>query len=197
MTSTGDRAGTELKRGLCGICPASCALAITIVDGKIHRVMPAKEHLYGIVCPRGAYAAEIVNAPDRLKFPLKRAGERGQRRFERTSWDEALAGAAGLVKRVADEYGPEAVGIYTGRGGFEQSLKDMFTTGGYDAISSNVLFPLGSPNTFSCSSICDNAQSLLAPTTVMGTPMGALFPDLENADRILIWGSNPPRTPHP
>ena len=62
-----------------------------------------------------------------------------------------------------------------GRGGFEQSLMDIFTTGGQDPISLNVLFPLGSPNTFSYSSLCNNAHGVMAPMTTFGVPPGPGF----------------------
>ena len=81
--------------------------------------------------------------------------------------------------------------IYSGRGGFEESLRDIFTSGGQDHICLNFLFPLGSPNTFSCSSLCNNSHRVLAPVTTFGTSLDHLFPDFEGSDRIVVWGSNP------
>ena len=86
----------------------------------------------GIVCLRGVHSEEMVYSPDRMKFPMKRIGDRGTGKLERISWEEAFEISARLIKQVAEKYGPEAMAIYSGRGGFEQSLCDLFITGGYD-----------------------------------------------------------------
>jgi anaerobic selenocysteine-containing dehydrogenase len=122
---------------------------------------------------------------------MKRIGDRGEGKFERISWEEAFEVSAQLIKRVVEQYGPEAMAIFSGRGGFEQSLIDMFATGGHDAICLNLLFPLGSPNTFSCTSLCNNSHRVLAPMATFGAPYDHLFPDFENAEQIIVWGSNP------
>jgi len=67
----------------------------------------------------------------------------------------------------------------------------MYATGGYDTICSNFLFPLGSPNTFSCSSLCNNAHRVMAPVATFGSSMIISFRILREADRIVVWGSNP------
>jgi anaerobic selenocysteine-containing dehydrogenase len=122
---------------------------------------------------------------------MRRIGNRGEGKLERISWEEAFELSARLIQRVVEKYGPETMAIYSGRGGFEQSLVDIFTTGGQDHICSNFLFPLGSPNTFSCSSLCNNSHRVLAPVSTFGTSYDHLFPDFEQGDRIIVWGSNP------
>jgi anaerobic selenocysteine-containing dehydrogenase len=184
-------AGEKVKRGLCGICPSGCGIEITMEEERLHQIKPMKGHPLGIVCTRGVHSEEIVYSPDRLKFPMKRIGDRGKGKFERTSWEEAFEVSAQFIKKVVEKYGPEAMAIYSGRGGFEQSLIDMFATDGYDAICLNLLFPLGSPNTFSCTSLCNNSHRVLAPVATFGTPYDRLFPDFENAEQIVVWGSNP------
>jgi anaerobic selenocysteine-containing dehydrogenase len=184
-------AGEKVKRGLCGICPSGCGIEITMEEERLHQIKPMKGHPLGIVCTRGVHSEEIVYSPDRLKFPMKRIGDRGKGKFERISWEEAFEVSAQLIKKVVEKYGPEAMAIYSGRGGFEQSLIDLFATDGYDAICLNLLFPLGSPNTFSCTSLCNNSHRVLAPMATFGTPYDHLFPDFENAERIVVWGSNP------
>jgi anaerobic selenocysteine-containing dehydrogenase len=122
---------------------------------------------------------------------MKRVGSRGEGRLERISWEEAIEISARLIKGVVEKYGPESMAIYSGRGGFEQSLLDMFPTGGYDTICSNFVFPLGSPNTFSCSSLCNNSHRVIAPVATIGTSFDRLFPDFDRSERIVVWGSNP------
>jgi anaerobic selenocysteine-containing dehydrogenase len=182
---------TIIKKGLCGICPSGCGIEITLRDGKLHRIKPRQDHPLGIVCRRGIHAEEIIYSPDRLRFPMKRIGNRGEGKLERVSWKEAFELSAQLIKGVVERYGPEAMAIYSGRGGFEDSLRDIFTVGGHDYVCLNFLFPLGSPNTFTCSSICNNSHRVLAPVTTLGTSFDHLFPDFKNTDRVVVWGSNP------
>src|SRR4030066_2080600 len=162
------------------------------MDGeRLHRIKPMKSHPLGIVCTRGVHSEEVIYSPDRLQFPMQRVGDRGTGKLERISWEEAFELSARLIKKVVEKYGPEAMAIYSGRGGFEQSLLDMFATGGYDTISSNFLFPLGSPNTFSVTSFCNNSHRVIAPIATFGTTYDNLFPDFARSEQIVVWGSNP------
>jgi len=181
----------EIKKGLCGICPSGCGIEITMRGERLYRIKPMEGHPLGIVCTRGSHAEEVIYSPDRLPFPMKRIGNRGEGKLERISWEEAFELSAGLIKKVVEKYGPEAMAIYSGRGGFEESLRDIFTVGGHDHICLNFLFPLGSPNTFSCSSLCNNSHRVLAPVSTFGTSYDHLFPDFKGSDRIIVWGSNP------
>jgi len=181
----------RVKKGLCGTCPAGCGIDIIMDGERLHRIKPMKGHPLGIVCTRGVHSEEIIYSPDRLKFPMRRIGPRGTGKLERISWEEAFELSARLIKEVVEKYGPEAMAIYSGRGGFEQSLLDLFSTGGQDTVCSNFLFPLGSPNSFSCSSLCNNSHRVLAPVATFGTSYDRLFPDCEKSDQIVVWGANP------
>ncbi|NWG01724.1 MAG: molybdopterin-dependent oxidoreductase [Syntrophaceae bacterium] len=180
-----------IKKGLCGICPSGCGVEISMKGERLHRIKPMEGHPLGIVCRRGIHAEEIIYSPDRLPSPMKRIGNRGEGKFEKISWEEAFERSANLIKKVIEKSGPEAMAIYSGRGGFEESLIDIFTVGGHDHICLNFLFPLGSPNTFSCSSLCNNAHRVIAPVSTFGVSYDRLFPDFEKSDQIVVWGSNP------
>ncbi len=60
-------------------------------------------------CLKGRSMRARLYSPDRLKYPMKRAGERGEGKFERISWDEALETVASNLKRVIETYGNESV----------------------------------------------------------------------------------------
>ncbi len=90
-------------------CGGSCLLRAHVRDGVITRIETddgEESQLRG--CLRGRAYRQRVYAPDRLLNPMKRVGERGEGRFERISWDEALSRVAGEIKRVRDTYGPAA-----------------------------------------------------------------------------------------
>jgi anaerobic selenocysteine-containing dehydrogenase len=181
----------RIKKGLCGTCPSGCGIDIMMDGDRLHGIKPMEGHPLGIVCTRGVHSEEVIYSPDRIKFPMKRIGDRGAGKWERVSWEEAFEISARIIKEVVEKYGPEAMAIYSGRGGFEQSLLDLFPTGGQDHICSNVLFPLGSPNTFSCSSLCNNSHRVIAPVATFGTSYDHVFPDFERSDQIVVWGANP------
>jgi len=177
---------------LCGVCPADCGVRIHLEDEKIIRLVPRKDHPKGICCTRGTRAREIVYSPDRLLHPLKRVGERGEGKFERTSWDEALDFLAEGLEKIARQHGPQAVCMFTGRGTFEQSLCDLLTPAGLRESSAwSLLFPYGSPNTTGVGAICYVAHGMIAPMTTFGVYAADTFADVEQADLVVVWGANP------
>lgn len=184
--------GRETVTGICGICPGGCGVDIHLKDGRIERLTPLKGHPLGIVCPRGARAAEIVYSPDRILYPRRRAGPRGSGRFERITWDAAYDLLVGALRRTAAAYGPEAAAIYTGRGNFEFGLTEFFAPEGTSESSANaVLFPFGSPNSTGVGALCYAAQGMIAPQACFGVHLRDLVEDIDNADLILVWGANP------
>ena len=67
----------------------------------------------GFLCGKVARYLEREYSPDRLLYPQKRAGAKGEGKFERISWDEALDTIAARLREVADEFGPEAILPYS------------------------------------------------------------------------------------
>lgn len=183
----------ETVPGICGICPGGCGVNIELVDGKIEKISPIKDHPIGVVCVRGLHAKEIVYSNDRLKFPLRRIGERGEGRFERTTWDDALDRIAHGFQKIKGEYGAEAVMSYFGRGSFDNNLPDLFGARGMPCQGvSGFLFPFGSPNGTGCSSVCYVSYGIFASLSTIGAEMESTFADFDNADLIVLWGANPP-----
>jgi anaerobic selenocysteine-containing dehydrogenase len=182
----------EIVTGMCGVCPAGCAVEIHLVEGGIERLAPLSNHPFGIVCPRGTRAPEVVYSPDRLLYPQRRVGARGEGKFERITWDDAYAIIVDNLKRIAGQYGPEAVCMYTGRGNFELGLYEAFAPAGTVESSANaVLFPFGSPNTTGVGALCYVSYGMIAPRACLGEYICNVREDLDNADLILVWGENP------
>lgn len=180
------------KNYLCGVCPGGCAVDIEMKDSKIAGVKPAEDSPYSAICLRGRYAPEVVYSPDRVLYPLIRDGEKGEKKFRRASWDEALDYIEKNVKDLAEKHGPETLFYHYGRGAFEQALYDYLNTGDITGEANLGFFePLGSPNYSCVGSICFNSFGVLAPYPTFGFRGEALAPDLENADTIIVWGTNP------
>jgi anaerobic selenocysteine-containing dehydrogenase len=182
----------ETVISICGICPGGCGVNVTLVDGKVETITPIKDHPVGVVCVRGLHSKEIIYSRDRLKYPLLRVGEKGEGNFERITWDEAMDRIVHAFRKAKDAYGAQAVMSYFGRGSFDSNLGDVFGVPG--SISQGVtgfLFPFGSPNGTGVSSVCAVSYSLLAAIPTIGTPMQSVYPDFENADLVVVWGTNP------
>jgi anaerobic selenocysteine-containing dehydrogenase len=182
----------ETMTSICGICPGGCGVNVELVDGKVEKITPIKGHPIGVICVRGLHSKEIIYSRDRLKYPLLRKGEKGEGNFERITWDEALDRIVHAFQKTKSEYGAEAVMCYFGRGSFDTNLGDVFGVPG--SISQGVtgfLFPYGSPNGTGVSSVCAVSYSLLAAIPTIGSPMQSVYPDFENAELVVVWGTNP------
>jgi anaerobic selenocysteine-containing dehydrogenase len=178
----------ETRAAICGLCPGGCAVETVSEKGKLVDVRPRTGVPFSALCLRGKHAAEVVHSPDRLKTPLIRVGERGEGRFRKATWEEALDLVATKVKEIGKAYGPEAVASHSGRGAFEQSLLD-FNVG--ELVATSLLLPFGSPNISSVASLCYVSFGVLAPITTYGLLANQLAPDFENSNLIMVWGANP------
>lgn len=183
----------ETVTSICGICPGGCGVTVTLEDGKVEKIAPIKGHPVGVVCVRGLHSKEIIYSTDRLKYPLLRVGEKGEALYERITWDEAINRIVDAFQKTKDQYGPQAVMSYFGRGSFESNLLDVFgtpepTSQGVSAF----LYPFGSPNGTGVSSVCAVSYNLLAALPTIGTPMHSVYPDFENTELVVVWGTNPP-----
>src|SRR5271166_4105692 len=99
-------------------CPDACAVLVTIDDGRATRVQGDPDHpvTRGFLCGKVAKYLDRVYAPDRVLYPMRRIaakGTYGDKAWQRISWDEALDEIASRLKKVSDEFGPEAVLPYS------------------------------------------------------------------------------------
>ncbi|EOJ6004644.1 dimethylsulfoxide reductase subunit A [Cronobacter sakazakii] len=104
-------------------CGSRCPLRMHVVNGEIRYVETDNtggddyDGLHQVrACLRGRSMRRRVYNPDRLKYPMKRVGKRGEGKFVRISWDEALDTIAQGMKRIISEYGNEAIYLNYGTG---------------------------------------------------------------------------------
>lgn len=181
------------RRALCGICSAGCGVIVTYDEnGRIAAVRADEDSELGIICKLGERSAEIVYSPDRVVTPLKRVGKKGTFEFKRITWDEAYDIIVDRLAEIKQKHGPEAAAIYTGSGSFELSFCDIFQPKDVAVSSaSSVLFPYGSPNTMGVGALCYVAFAMIAPHVTMGRMHINTYSDFENAELIVVWGTNP------
>jgi anaerobic selenocysteine-containing dehydrogenase len=82
----------------------------------------------GKICSKGAAGINQLYDPDRVLYPMKRAGKRGEGKWKRISWDEALNEIAGRLKKLRDEGHPEKFMFHYGRmkGSSSKIIKSAF-----------------------------------------------------------------------
>ncbi len=99
-------------------CHGGCGLKLFVRHGQLVKVEGDEDHPYnqGRVCPRALALTQYVYHPERLLHPMKRVGERGEGKFERISWDEALDTIEERFTDIKEKYGAEAVIFAQGTG---------------------------------------------------------------------------------
>ena len=167
----------------CFLCPKHCSLIAHVEDGKVTRFTPDKESgLFCDICPDAKGPVTIpgtYNHPDRLKFPLKRIGERGSGKWERISWDHALNIIADKLTYYRDKFGPESFAMVLGEPkGLEFAFGQRFAT------------VFGTPNVITPGCYCGVPTSMGNQFT-FGSPLMMADDNVEETKAVIIWGSNP------
>ncbi|PLC95182.1 dimethyl sulfoxide reductase subunit A [Klebsiella quasipneumoniae] len=187
---------TRIVWGACSVnCGSRCALRLHVRDDEVVYVETDNtgDDRYGDhqvrACLRGRSIRRRINHPDRLNYPMKRVGKRGEGKFERISWQEALDTLADRLKRVVAQYGNEAVYINYSSG----------IVGGNMTRSSPSASPVarlmncygGSLNQYGTYS---TAQIACAMPYTYGSNDGNSTSDIENSKLVVMFGNNPAET---
>ena len=106
----------EVRKTTCYMCACRCGINVHMKEGKVAYIEGNKDHPVnkGVLCAKGSAGIMQVNAPSRLKSPLKRVGSRGSGEFEEISWEEALTIATDWLAPIRAE-NPEKLAFFTGR----------------------------------------------------------------------------------
>lgn len=177
--------------GACPLdCPDGCSWVVTVdEDGKATRLRGNRDHPYtaGALCAKVNGYLDHVAADDRLLYPLRRVGAKGEGRFERISWDEATREIAARLHAIRDEFGGEAIWPFQGTGslGFVQGLE-----GRAGQPLWNVLGASRHDMT-----ACSVAGRIGASYTT-GTSAGMDPETFADSKLILLWGTNPLTSGH-
>jgi thiosulfate reductase/polysulfide reductase chain A len=105
-----------VKRSICTFCAGNCGVLVRVRDGRIVKVEGNKEHpiSQGFACQRVRHAADWLYHPEHLNYPLKRAGKRGEGKWQRISWGQALDEIADKLTELKAKYGPETLAVTEG-----------------------------------------------------------------------------------
>ena len=171
-------------------CGGRCIIHAHVRDGQIEKLttdtpQAAGEDVPLCACVRGLNYHKTFLGPDRLRYPMKRVGERGEGKFQRISWEEATDLIAREWVRIRDTYGPGsryvnyATGISAAISGSSLAKRLLKLDGGY----------LGYYNSYSTACI-RKATDLMYGTCETGNSLV----DWLNSNLIILWGHNPAET---
>ncbi len=163
-------------------CFESCQINAHVRDGKLVKtsMAPLPDPAYNRVCLRGLSSVSNIYDPDRIKYPMKRAGERGEDKWERISWDDAINEIADKFTAYQKEFGPQSIVKSIVSGNYGQ-INQGFTATFFNNINAS---------TMAASLDIGNAVGLNRVVGWAGIWLGNENADLVNAKNIFIWGNN-------
>lgn len=162
----------------CWQCVTRCPMIAYVEDGRLVKIsgQPNSIRTEGKICAKGNAGINQVYDPDRILYPLKRAGARGEGKWKRISWDEALTEIAGRLKKLRDEGHPEKFMFHYGRmkASSDKVIKTFLSTYGTGTIGNHT-------------SICEGGK-----WTAQELTWGQHYDnwDFDNARYVLNFGSN-------
>lgn len=173
-------------------CGGKCVIKAHVKDGVITRIstrtdeeLDQKDPMTK-ACVRGRGYRKYQYHPDRLKYPMKRVGKRGEGKFERITWEEAIDTIVNEMTRITKQYGPASRFIHSataGTGGvlfgLSMAQRLLGLTGGY----------LGYYHSYSLGNTV-----AATPYTYGEHNTGSSLDSLENTKLVILWGHNPAET---
>ena len=172
---------TQVRAACPHDCPDTCALLITVEDGVATEVKGDPDHptTAGVLCTKVARYTERTYHAERLLHPMRRVGKKGEGKFERISWDEALDTIASRLKDIAAR-APQAILPYSycGTMGLVQG----------ESMSSRFFHQLGA--SLLDRTICATAGATGYKYTI-GASIGTDIEQFQDSKLIIIWGGNP------
>lgn len=162
-------------------CPDTCALHVTVENGVATAVKGDPEHptTAGVLCTKVSRYTERTYHPDRLLYPQKRIGKKGEGKFVRITWEEAITTITDKLKSLAEKNPLSILPYsYAGTMGLVQG----------ESMAQRFFHRLGA--SFLDRTICATAGGVGYKYTI-GTRIGTDIEQVQNAKLILIWGGNP------
>ncbi len=175
--------------GGCNICFNCCSTKFHFKNNKLVKITGNDDDplLKGRVCPKSQLTLQMYHSEHRLLYPQKRVGARGEGRFERISWDQALDEIAEKLKAVRDQNGAEALAMFIGT-----------RTGTLDNLGYTRLFAQmwGTPNKGGTDPFCATSKSVAYELTQgrVGSGNSYTQDDMGSAALYVYFGDNQAET---
>ena len=162
-------------------CPDTCVMSVTVEDGRATALRGDPDHRFtqGFLCAKVNPYLERVYSPDRILYPLKRVGPKGEGKFARISWDEALDTIAARFREVIAAHGAQAILPYSYAGNMGLLSYGSMDRRFFQALGASLLDR----------TICASAGAAGYKATV-GKSMGLDPEAVVHARFIVAWGAN-------
>jgi len=163
---------------LCFMCSVRCPIRIEVENGQVRWVEgnPHVAGMEGSLCPKGAAGIALQYDTQRLQTPLIREGKRGEGKWRKATWDEALDLVAEKLKQIVADFGGQSVVL-----GERQNLATH--------VSKTFLRAIGSPNHFSHDALCKGSVNT-ACRSLFGYTDAEVGIDYKNTKHIVLYGRN-------
>lgn len=172
------------KASVCPLdCPDTCSLSITVDDNRVTAVHGSNANplTRGAICAKVTnYYPDFVHGTNRLRHPLKRVGAKGEGRFERISWDEALGIIHDRVGKVIERHGPQAVLPLNYAGPHGMLAGDSMSLRFFHRLGASLL---------SRRPLCGGVRGEAYAGTFGATP-GTPLQQVSLAKLVIVWGNN-------
>lgn len=176
----------EIRLSACPLdCPDACSLEVKVEHGRVVRIDGDRRNAFtqGFICAKVARLPEHLYGEDRLLHPMRRAGAKGEGRFESISWDEALDLVARRLAEARDRFGGESILPYS-YGGSNGLLTQ-------DTTDARLFRRLGSSRLLRTVCAMPSGRAAMG---LYGKMPGVALPDYVEARLIVVWGVNPSNT---
>ncbi|MGA3127338.1 MAG: molybdopterin-dependent oxidoreductase [Candidatus Korobacteraceae bacterium] len=173
----------RIVRTVCQECHSECGVLVQVEEGKVTSIKPDPEHpaSRGCICVKGVNYARFASHPQRVKYPMRRAGEKGEGKWERISWDEALDGIAAKLTALKEQHGVRSIGTFHGTA----PRQALF-------FSRLLASAMGTPNVINTDLHICYAPSMVGEFATYGASvMQEQGPDYLSSKCILVCGGNP------
>ena len=173
---TSPKVSDEIRKTTCYMCACRCGINVHMKNGQVAYIEGNRDHPVnqGVLCAKGSAGIMQVNAPSRLRAPLKRVGPRGSGKFEEISWDEALDLAVSWLKPLREK-NPEKLAFFTGR---DQS----------QSFTSFWAQNFGTPNYAAHGGFCSVNMAVAGIYTMGGAFWEFGQPDWEHTKLFMLFG---------
>jgi anaerobic selenocysteine-containing dehydrogenase len=167
----------EIIRTNCRGCHGGCGVLVHVRDGTIVKLEgnPDFPTNHGSICSKGLAFQQLVYHPDRVKYPLKRVGKKGEGKWQRISWDEAFETIVNKLKQVIKENGAESIVLAQGTSREGEAFLARF---------GNLL---GTPNVMAAGHFCYLTRVGASLVTCGNLPICDYDGDPKC---VVLWGSN-------
>jgi anaerobic selenocysteine-containing dehydrogenase len=176
----------RLARLVCPLdCPDTCGMIATVDTDSQKAVAlrgdPDHPFTQGFLCRKVNHYLERVYHADRMMYPLKRVGKKGEAKFERISWDVAIRTIAGKLTSIAKEFGPQAILPYSYAGTMGKIQGSSLDRRFFHRLGASLLDR----------TICATAGAVGCEVTLGANRRAVVDPELSvNCRYFVNWGSN-------